>query len=353
MKIISARSPYQIVINEANQIVTKVELFIWNKGTTEPTIPTYIMSEKIASITQRETNYNISPFILEYIKQIYIGSASFPIAQESNDNWCFVKVKRYYSTDGATYTLIDTLNYNAVNGFTLVENQVNFDIANNGTYRLLANSLIDYQYYNSNPYYNFICERSTTLNYTIEYFLNGTSLVVETILSAGSAETFNFKIPTSKLSSDSFVIYRGTIKIEQGNTEKILECKYDPIDVVFINRYGGWQFLTFFKASQQSIETKATEYSLMPSSWKYNYREGQTKTMNLNGSKMIKCNTGFVDENYDELITDLMLSDVILADGYPVTIKSKSTTLKTHLRDKNINYTVEFDYSNNLLNNIV
>lgn len=353
MNIISARSPYQIVINDATQIATKVELFIWNKGTTEPTIPTYVMSEKIASITQRETNYNISPFILEHINQIYVGSAPFPIVAEDNSNWCFVKVKTYFSTNGATYTLINTLDFNAVNGYTLVEDQVNFNITNSNPYCLLANEFIKVQYYNTNPYFNFVCQRSVSNAYTIDYFVNGVSQGVETILSTGTAEMFNFKVPLSKNSSNKFSIFRGATKIYEVNTEKILECKYTPIDVVFINRYGGWQFLTFFKASQQRIETKGTEYNLMPSSWNYNYRQGQTKTMNLNGTKMITCNTGFVDENYDDLITDLMLSDVILADGFPVTIKSKSTNLKTHLRDKNINYTIEFEYSNNLLNNVV
>jgi hypothetical protein len=47
------------------------------------------------------------------------------------------------------------------------------------------------------------------------------------------------------------------------------------------------------------------------------------------------------------------LSDTVLVNFYPATVKSKSTTLKTHLRDKNINYTIEFEFSNNLINNIV
>ena len=94
MKLISVRSPYFIIVNEASQVGSKVELFIWNKGTTEPTIPTYIMSENIASVTQTETNYNISPYILEYINQINPTFTSTPVV-ESNSNWCFVRVKRY------------------------------------------------------------------------------------------------------------------------------------------------------------------------------------------------------------------------------------------------------------------
>ena len=65
INLIFARSPFQVIINEANQVRTKVELKLWNKNDTVPTLPTYIMSEGIASVTQTETNYNISPFILE------------------------------------------------------------------------------------------------------------------------------------------------------------------------------------------------------------------------------------------------------------------------------------------------
>jgi hypothetical protein len=110
MIVISARSPYQIIINEASQIGSKVELFIWNKGTTEPTIPTYVMSENIASVTQTETNYNISPFILEYIKQISVNYSTSPVV-ESNNDWCLVRVKRYKKTSGGTFTLLDNLVY--------------------------------------------------------------------------------------------------------------------------------------------------------------------------------------------------------------------------------------------------
>jgi hypothetical protein len=60
-----------------------------------------------------------------------------------------------------------------------------------------------------------------------------------------------------------------------------------------------------------------------------------------------------VPQNYSDLIQDLMLSEVVLLDNKPVTLKTNQTDLKTTLKDKNINYTIDFEYAYNLLNNVI
>ena len=62
----------------------------------------------------------------------------------------------------------------------------------------------------------------------------------------------------------------------------------------------------------------------------------------------VKCNTGWVDENYIGMINELLLSEKLLIDGFPVTLKTESMLKKKWLKDKNINYEMEFEYSNNL-----
>jgi hypothetical protein len=47
-----------------------------------------------------------------------------------------------------------------------------------------------------------------------------------------------------------------------------------------------------------------------------------------------------------------MFSEKILLDGQPVKLKSKSVELKKHINDRTINYTIEFDYSYDMLNTI-
>ena len=57
------------------------------------------MSEGIASVTQKETNYNISPFILEYIDKFKLQYSSGTITQADNKEWCIGEYKTFYETD--------------------------------------------------------------------------------------------------------------------------------------------------------------------------------------------------------------------------------------------------------------
>ena len=68
MANISARSPFIIEIDEAGQIETKVQLYIWNGAGSAPGSPTYTLSKLIPAPTVTQTTYNISPYLKEYIK---------------------------------------------------------------------------------------------------------------------------------------------------------------------------------------------------------------------------------------------------------------------------------------------
>ena len=65
--IVRARSPYMIFINEAGQTSGKLELRIWKKGETKPTLPTYSFTKSIPSPTQTLLRFNISPYLKDFI----------------------------------------------------------------------------------------------------------------------------------------------------------------------------------------------------------------------------------------------------------------------------------------------
>jgi hypothetical protein len=351
MNIISARSPYQVIVNESLQTGSKVELFIWNKGTTEPTIATTVLSKNIPSTTQTENNYNISPYILEYINQIAAVAVTTPTV-ESNTTWCFVRIKRYKNVSG-TYTLLDNLLYVGLNSYTDVISGYNFNFGDDAV--LLGNIETKIQYYNTIPYYNFLCERQIDLSYEVLYYNSSNTLISSTtFLTAGAFEIYNFKIPLAVTGSVKCLIQQSNENISYiVFTEKIEECKYTPVNCSFVNKNGGWQQLTFFKAQSNIVNVKGTEYGLMQQNVNYDYQLGQKKLFNINGTQTVKLNTGWVYENYNELITQLLLSDTILLNGLPVTLKTQSLTYKTNILDKNINFEIEFEYSNSLINNLV
>jgi hypothetical protein len=355
INVIFARSPYQVIIDEPSQVKTKVELRLWNKGDTKPTDPTYIMSEGIASVTQTETNYNISPFILEYIDKYFLEYSTSTITEADNKEWCIGEYITYYSTDGTTYNIIDTIQFCAVNGYSTVEEGLNLDLTKTQAYLLLANPLIKVYWSNIVPYYNFIV-REKDNEYQADWIDKaGDSLKSETFYT-GVDDFFNYAIPlvfgeslrleiTNKTTSELLV------RVE---TEEVCEPKYPIQTMWFVNKLGGWNYFNFFKASFNSIDVKNSDYALMQKEIDYDYRKGQTKPFNINGGQTIKVNSGWVTEDYFEWIQQMMLSDTILLNPQtPVTIKTMNMDKKTSLQDKTINYTLEFNFANKLINNII
>jgi hypothetical protein len=353
MKVIKVRSPFFITVNETGQIGSKIELFIWNKGTTEPTTPTYILSKPIASTTQIENNYNISNYIREYIVPIKPVTVSNHTIDENN-NWAFCKVKRYKLV-GTTYTLLDTIDYVTVDGFTNYNDGKQTFINTNA---IVLNNQSIVSNYTGIPYVNVIAEQIAVYNFTANYYTKANVLIETRILvsSGAGSESFLFKVPLrSALSTDDYqsLILKYNTDIYNKVSIRNEECKYAPVSCSFINRYGGWEFLTFFKQQTNSISVQGTNYKLMPSSINYNTSIGQEQRFNVNGKQTIKLNTGFVDENYSELITDLLLSEKVLLDNKPVQLKTQGSDLKTVLKDRMINYEIDFEYAYNLINDVV
>jgi hypothetical protein len=349
MKVIATRSPYIIEINEANQIGSKLELFVWHKGETEPTTPTYTLSKAISSTVNRSTVYNISQYILENIDIVAPVDVLVPTI-ESNNAWCFAKVKRY-KLIGTTYTLLDTTSYVGVEGYTSYSDGVNILLADDTRLALISNNF-KHKYFRNEGYFNLLIEGYGNYPLNVKWLNGGSTFNFNYTLTNG--EIYNYKIPYIYNNT-----YRKIIEVEQEdpfleiNVEEVCETKYNPFVCTFINRYGGWQYLTFFKSNSTAIEIKGNDYKLMPASFNYNPQIGQKRTFNTDGTQTIKLNTGWVEENYSELIKDLMLSETILLDGKPVILKTKSTALKTGLNDKNINYEIEFEYSFSLINNVI
>jgi hypothetical protein len=342
MKKIFIRSPYFIEVDEVGQTSAKIEVFLWNKGTTEPTTPNYTFTKPIPSPTQTKLSWNVSNLAVAFIKPI---SPTIPVSlpeEEDFECWCYMKVKRY-SND----TLLDTETYVCLNGYTNYSggyNQINEDTV----IGLSGNQKI---YYNQRIYYlNLWVEQDSEFNTIVEWY-NGSTLIDEELIGDVGDDASMYKIPIRNNTTEMRIVQEEVII--QIFFEQLCEPKYTPIVCKFINRFGGWQYLTFFKANQQGIDVKSKDYNLLPSSIDFNPLQGIKQRFNFQGTQKIKCNTGWVDENYSELIQDLLLSQVVLLDNKPAIVKSQSADIKTHLKDRNINYEVEFEYNYGLINDVI
>ena len=153
--------------------------------------------------------------------------------------------------------------------------------------------------------------------------------------------------------SATSVTYNGT----QFNIERICSPKYDSIKCLFVNKFGLLQEIYFFFVSRESLSVKSESFKrnlLNYDSLTYDTLKHQSKTFNVQGKEKITCNTPFVREDYNEVLKELLLSEHVWLeiDGttYPVRPTTQSLDYKTIVNDKLIQYTLEFEYANDVIN---
>ena len=148
---------------------------------------------------------------------------------------------------------------------------------------------------------------------------------------------------------------------ETGNEDHYITvkdaCKYPLYNCFFKNKYGVWQSIPFSLRNKQSFEVESSEYMPIISTFgEYSLQSHQQKTFNPNSKEKITCNTDYLPEYYNLLFDELMLSEFVYLENdgqyLPVNVNKKSFERKTRLFDKLIQYTMDFEYSFNKINQV-
>ena len=347
MANIFARSPYLIRIAESGQNGSKVELFL--SATTFSGSPQYTLSKLIPASNDVETLYDISPYIREYISFTTPSEPTTSVTNPTNER-VNVRVKRYKLV-GSTYTLLNTVDYIAFDGYTYYETGYNYDL---GDYGLEEGN---YYYWETDGYAGQI-RAITGASFTAKYTsFHPTPTVTSIAISSGTydiARVLNANLSVGnkvEILNSALAVQKTYYFYPQD------ECKYTPVRIEFINRYGAWQTEYFFKLSNDTFSFENTEYNLLQTnSYNYSFNEGQRKTFNTNGKKSIKVNTGWVAETWNETLKQIMLSErILILDGsyLPVKINTKSTELFKHINTKQINYSLEFEFAFDVINSVI
>jgi len=140
---------------------------------------------------------------------------------------------------------------------------------------------------------------------------------------------------------------------------RIGECKYNPIRVTFVNKFGALQDIYFDMKSVEALNVKRDSFNrslFSTTDGSYGIGSHQKKTFNVSANESITLNTGFVDEGMNEPIKQLLLSEqcwvTINGIQFPVIPTDTSKTFKTSVNDKLINHTIKFNYAFDLINNV-
>jgi len=131
----------------------------------------------------------------------------------------------------------------------------------------------------------------------------------------------------------------------------ICEPKYTPVQVAFINRFGVADFITFFKRSDERGNFTQDSYQ------KSIYNDGFTTpsleigkytSFNVNSRNTLSLNTGFVDQDYDETIEDILMSEYVAVytnSNWVSAVPNRgSIEYQKSINTQLINYTMSFDF---------
>ena len=360
---IFARSPYIVSINDVSQTGSKLELYIYDGSSTPPGTPTYTLSKLIPGTGVTENLYNISPYLREYMTHRYNGLNYNTVNDLTEyDEYTYVQYKTYNLISGI-YVLDSTVTARCYDGFGYYEDLMNVDRGD----VLLGNGTKHYYWYDStNTPASTGSQRAGIVTAYMgrdwsvyrQNLLNGSLTQIDTYTTAGVYDLYRV-FPTWYGAGNLMQIYDDTNVLQwEATFIPKIECRYTPMTIDFINKFGGWQREFFFKASSEQLDVNSTTYNLMMSDiLPMTLSEGQRAVFNNNGIRKYVMNTGWVDESYGETMQELLLSErVIWQDNnkrVPVKVNTKSINKQKNINNKTINYSIEIELAFDVINSVI
>jgi hypothetical protein len=199
-------------------------------------------------------------------------------------------------------------------------------------------------------------------------FKNGASTVSSVTIATGVANTSGMiEYATSTTATITSVEVASSLKT---TTLEVIEdtCKkFDNVEVYFINKQGAIQRANFFLKSTQTLNvTKETfKSNTLTTAANYSKNNHQYKTRNINSRQSITINSGYVPDDFNQLIEEIYVSSRVWINGtaiggdantrpqyYPVIVESKSVTFQTSLNDRLANYELQLIYAYDRINTI-
>ena len=138
------------------------------------------------------------------------------------------------------------------------------------------------------------------------------------------------------------------------NFEVVCQQKYPNIRIKWKNRYGQFDWFSFYMVNKQSFSTTVRGYQPQLGTWtgtslSYNQYDSSNLNYIVDSKQSISVNTFWVPESYNEIFKQLLVSEEIYwvkspTDLAPITIATDSITFKTGVVDKVIQYGFDFDF---------
>lgn len=349
--IILSRSPYFIDIAPSqnfDQAIMILRLWSGDKVINRPTLPTYTLSKLVVIAGQTNISFNINKIVNDYIKNSLgvIGQGANTFTTSVLDTiWVEAQITAYYQ---GTQIANTTKTYLGVDGFGYHEEEFNPEINTNVLNSI--NSHVVYEGQDYLLYFKTFGLTGITINGVIVPFTFNQSLNSQKVAYVNIKSFLNTNKTFSAFFQYGLATETHTFTVKSS-------CKYPFVNAVFKNKFGFWQMMPFNLINRKTIDVEDTTYNPYVSKFgKYSAKDHNTVSYNLNGKEKITCNTDYIPENYVEVMQQMMLSEQVYlqlnGQTIPVNKTTKSLSKKTKIADRLIQYTIDFDYSYKLINQV-
>jgi len=373
MNRLQSRSPYLIYHTETDLTSVIIEIYLYEgtKTTSRPITPNIALE---VEAYDDKIVVDISQYVEDYIDVNFSGN------YDSNMIWVDYQLTPYVLEVAQTpETLVALEGYLGYRDYT--EGAQNISFANDEDKILMSTRII---YKPKDAHINIPIIADSSYSYMFvdsNGYLIHEGAVVNSSLSTSKMIYIN---DTASAGVDSFKdrvlvdggIFEGSAYLEDilcldsenlkrvSVGDEIIEVKNFPetIDkkykVTFINKFGALQDIWFTGKSSVKLKVEAgNSYRRnILSNDSYNISSHNRITQTKNGVETLSISTGFVDESYNEVFKQLLLSKYVWVEvenmTLPLNITDSGLTYKTSVNDKLIAFKIEAEFSFNTLGNI-
>lgn len=194
---------------------------------------------------------------------------------------------------------------------------------------------------------------------SVKYYSNGSLVESDSIAPSGFSNA-QISYPSSTQTVDEVRVYYSSDTAYDSYAVKYMDCsKYDTYKITFVNKFGALQDLYFTGKSTESISVQKDSYKsnvIDIANQTYSSTAHQFRDFDIKGRQSMVLNTGYVSEDYNEPIKQLLLSEKVWmtvgSDVIPVNVATNSLTMQTSLNDKLVNYILEFNFAHDTIQNV-
>jgi hypothetical protein len=349
--IVLSRSPFNFVYEPDflfDSVAVELKVYRGTKTTDAPLQSTFNLSKQVIQAGQNSISFEISKYLNDYCKSniISFGGTGVNTSSSFDSVWCDAEVTAFYLNEpvGAT-----TRQYLAIDGYGWHIQLYNPKLTKN-VLTSITNHIVyrgsDYPLYFISSELVSITVNGVNVSFTLDTDINNQLIGFINIGAyVGNLNTFNVVFNYGD------IVETHTFKVKD-------ECRWDVYNCFFKNKYGFWQSIPFNLRNKQTISVESEDYMPIISSFgQYSLQSHNKKTFNIELKEVISCNTDFIPEHYNDVIEEMFASESVyleLNSQYlPVNLEKKSFEKKQRKFDKLIQYTMDFSYSFNKINQVI